>query len=145
MSIPYKIMAIKRPGDPESAPRYYPQLVTLGQTATLDTIAFEMQQSSSLSEGDIKSVLVNFVKAMRRALYDGHSVNIAGFGVFSLSSHSVGSDVKAECNAKNIRSVRINFRPSTSVRPSLSAKNQGDIMTFIDVVKALEEKKTASL
>ena len=141
MSIPYKVIAIKNPNDPQSAPRYYPQLVTLGQTATLDTIAYEMEQSSSLSEGDIKSVLTNFVKAMRRALYNGHSVNIDGFGVFSLTSHSKGSDVKAECSVKDIVGVRINFRTSSKIRPSLVSKNQADIMTFVDVEKAIEEKK----
>lgn len=141
MAIPYKVVAIKNPGDPDSEPRYYPRLITMGQSMTLDTIAYEMKESSSLSAGDIKSVLTNFVFCMRRGLYNGHSVNIAGFGVFSLASHSIGVDSKEKCSAKLIKKVSINFRASSSVRPSLTAKNEGDVMTFVDVEKTLETAK----
>lgn len=143
MAIPYKVIAKKNPGNPESTPKYYPRLVTMGQTASLETIAYDMKEASSLSIGDIKSVLSNFVVAMRRALYNGHSVNIAEFGVFSLTAHCTGSDVKADCNVKNFKSVKINFRASTSVRPDLTSKKVGEVMTFVDVEKVTEENKKA--
>lgn len=140
MAIPFKIVPRTNPFNREAPSKYYPQLITMGQTATIETIAYDMKEASSLSIGDIKSVLANFVVAMRRALYNGHSVNIGGFGVFRLTAHCKGSEKAEECTVKNISDVRINFRSSSSVRPSLKAKNEGDVMSFVDVTKVLEEK-----
>lgn len=139
MAIPYKKVERKNPMDENGVSKYYIRLVTLGQTATLDTIAYEMKEASSLSLGDIKSVLTNFVTAMRRALYNGHSVNIADFGVFSLSARSEGADGPAACTAKNIRSVKINFRASSSVKPNLASKVAGEVMEFVDVEKMAKQ------
>ena len=89
----------------------------MGQSVDLDGIAYIMKDKSSLSLGDIQSVLTNYVEAMRAALFDGKSVNIRDFGVFSLSAHTLGATTKEECTVKNIKSIQINFRPSSSVRP----------------------------
>lgn len=139
MAIPYKRVERKNPLDDTQPSKYYIRLVTLGQTATLDSIAYEMKEASSLSLGDIKSVITNFVTAMRRALYNGHSVNIADFGIFSLSARSEGSDTMAKCSVKNIRSVKINFRASSSVKPNLASKVAGEVMEFVDVEKMTEQ------
>lgn len=69
MSVIYKV--ITRPTDPRvpnSPKRYYPHLITLGQSVNLKYIAQKMQDRSSLSIGDIKSVIQNFVEKieMRR-------------------------------------------------------------------------------
>ena len=56
---------VERPSDPrvENSPKkYYPQLVTLGQSVDLAFIAQKMQDRSSLSIGDIKSTMQNFVE-----------------------------------------------------------------------------------
>lgn len=113
-------------------------MVTLGQSIDLDGIAHIMVEASSLSEGDILSVLKNFVKAMRGSLYNGQSVNIRDFGVFSLSARTVGTETEKDCTTKNIRSVRINFRPSSSVRPNLTATRAGERIEFLDIKAALE-------
>ena len=112
MAVPYKKIARKDPRKTDAIEKFYPQLVTLGQSASLESIAYEMKEKSSLSSGDIKSVLTNFVEAMRTSLYNGQSVNIRDFGVFSLSARTKGVDTEKECTAKNIMAVKINFRPS---------------------------------
>ena len=88
MAVPYKKIARKDPRKTDAIEKFYPQLVTLGQSASLESIAYEMKEKSSLSSGDIKSVLTNFVEAMRTSLYNGQSVNIRDFGVFSLSART---------------------------------------------------------
>ena len=85
MSVIYKV--ITRPTDPRvpnSPKRYYPHLITLGQSVNLKYIAQKMQDRSSLSIGDIKSVIQNFVEKMKEQLLEGKSVNIEGLGVFML-------------------------------------------------------------
>ena len=69
MSVIYKV--ITRPTDPRvpnSPKRYYPHLITLGQSVNLKYIAQKMQDRSSLSVGDIKSVIQNFVEKMKEQL-----------------------------------------------------------------------------
>ena len=118
-----------------------PQLVTMGQSVDLDGIAYIMKDKSSLSLGDIQSVLTNYVEAMRAALFDGKSVNIRDFGVFSLSAHTLGATTKEECTVKNIKSIQINFRPSSSVRPNLTSTRAGEKIEFLDL-DAPKKKKT---
>ncbi len=139
MAVPFKKVGYRKdPKDKDSAVTFHPRLVTMGQTVTLDSIAYEMKEKSSLSYGDIKSVLTNFVETMRTALYNGHSVNIREFGVFSLSARSAGTDDIKDCSAKNIKSVKINFRASSSVKPNLASTRAGDKIEFLDVQAALD-------
>ena len=120
--------------------KYYPQLIVWGKSATLDTLAEQMAYASSLTKGDIKSVLTNFVTEMRRELYNGHSVNIDGFGVFSLSAQSVGTEKKKDCVADNIKAVRINFRASSAIRPNLdpATTRAEDRIDFVDLETQLK-------
>ena len=133
MGVPFKKIARKDPRKADAVAKFYPQLVTLGDNATLDDIAYVMKEKSSLTLGDIQSVLTNFVEAMIATLYNGQSVNIKNFGVFSLSARTAGVlDVK-ECTAKNIKAVKINFRPSSTVRPDIAATRAGQKIDFYDL------------
>lgn len=133
MPVPYKKIKRKDPRNAASVVKYYPQLVTLGNSADLDDVAYLMKEASSLSLGDIKSVLTNFSESMRTLLYSGQSVNIKDFGVFSLGARTFGSEVEKECGVKNIKAVRINFRASNTVKPNLGATRAGERIKFYDV------------
>ena len=141
MAIPFKRMGRKDPRKVDGVVKYHPQLVTQGQSVDLDKLAYTMKEKSSLSLGDIQSVLTNLVEAMRTALFDGKSVNIHDFGVFSLSATTRGVDTKDECTMKNIKTVNINFRPSSSVRPNLTSTRAGEKIEFLDL-DAPKKKKT---
>lgn len=141
MGVPFKKIARKDPRKADAVAKFYPQLVTLGDNATLDDIAYVMKEKSSLTLGDIQSVLTNFVEAMITTLYSGQSVNIKNFGVFSLSARTAGVlDVK-ECTAKNIKAVKINFRPSSTVRPDIAATRAGQKIDFYDLEAKSPERK----
>ena len=142
MAVPFKKVGYRKaPKNKNSEIVFHPRLVTMGQTMTLESIAYEMKEKSSLSLGDIQSVLTNLVEAMRTALFDGKSVNIHDFGVFSLSATTRGVDTKDECTMKNIKTVNINFRPSSSVRPNLTSTRAGEKIEFLDL-DAPKKKKT---
>lgn len=141
MSVTFKKQFRKNPLKPDEAGKYYPYLIVWGNPATLDSIAAEMKDKSSLSEGDIKSVLTNFVSCMRKELYNGHSVNIENFGVFGLSATTEGSEKKADCTASKIKSVRITFRASSNVRPNLAATRAEDKIDFVSLEKMIEESE----
>ena len=78
MGVPFKKIARKDPRKADAVEKFYPQLVTTGPNADLDAVAFKMKEKSSLTLGDIQSVLTNFVEAMREVLYSGQSVSRHG-------------------------------------------------------------------
>lgn len=81
MSVIFK--TVQRPSDPrvENSPKkYYPQLITLGRSVNLKFIAQKIQDRSSLSVGDIKSTIQNFVEKLKEQLLEGKAVNIEGLG-----------------------------------------------------------------
>ena len=127
MAIVFKKALRKNVADQTAAAKYYPQLLTLGQSVGIDKIAYQMKE--------------NFVECMRKNLYNGHSVNIRDFGVFSLSARTEGSETEKDCTAKKIRTVRINFRPSTGVRPDLASTRAEDAMEFVDLQTYLNGQK----
>lgn len=140
MSVTYKRVFRKNPALKDGTGKYHPQLIVWGKSATLDTLAVQMKEASSLTLGDIRSVLTNFVTAMRTELYNGHSVNIEGFGVFSLSATTEGSEKKEDCQADKIKAVRINFRASSAIRPNLDSvtTRQEDRIDFVDLESQLK-------
>ena len=103
MSVIYKV--VTRPTDPRvpnSPKRFYPHLITLGQSVSLKYLAEKMRDRSSLSVGDIKSVIQNFVDKMKEQLLEGKSVNIEGLGVFMLAARSKGADLAKDITAKSV-------------------------------------------
>ena len=82
-------------------------------------------------------------RALIDKLYGGQSVNIKDFGVFSLSARTVGVEKKEDCTAKNIKAVKINFRPSTTIRPDVTATRAGQKIDFYDL-EALVNKDGSS-
>lgn len=143
MPVPYKKMLRKDPRNAAATAKYYPQLVTQGNSADLDEIAYLMKEASSLSLGDIKSVLTNFTECMRTLLYTGQSVRIADFGTFSLGARTTGEENEKDCGVKNIKSVKINFRAATSVKPNLTSTRAGDRIKFFDIKTGVVEDADA--
>lgn len=144
MGVPFKKIPRKDPRKTDAVTKYYPQLVTLGANASLEDMAYVMKEKSSLTLGDIKSVITNFVEALIDKLYSGQSVNIKDFGVFSLSARTVGAETVEECTAKNIKAVKINFRPSTTIRPDVNATRAGQKIDFYDLEALLKKNGSAS-
>ena len=76
-----------------------------------------------------------------RDSYNGRSVNVDGFGVFSLSASTVGSALKKECLPEKIKAVRINFRASSAIRPNLdtATTRAEDRIDFVDLETQLKK------
>ena len=141
MSVIYKV--VTRPTDPRvpnSPKRFYPHLITLGQSVSLKYLAEKMRDRSSLSVGDIKSVIQNFVDKMKEQLLEGKTVNIAGLGVFMLAAKSKGSDKAEDITAKSVDSVRICFQANKELKITKTATRAGeklDLVSLDDYLKGL--------
>ena len=140
MSVIYKV--VTRPSDPRvpnSPKKYYPHLITLGQSVNLIYIAQKMQGYSSLSIGDIKSVIQNFVDKMKEQLLDGKAVIIDGLGVFLLAARSIGADLAIEITAKSVESVRIFFQANKELRITKSATREDEKLDLISLDEYLKK------
>ena len=140
MSVIYKV--ITRPTDPRvpnSPKRYYPHLITLGQSVNLKYIAQKMQDRSSLSVGDIKSVIQNFVEKMKEQLLEGKSINIEGLGVFMLTARSKGAELAKDINAKSVDSVRIFFQANKELRVTKTATRADEKLDLISLDEYLKK------
>ena len=73
MGVPFKKIPRRDPRKEDAVAKFYPQLVTLGDNADLEDVAYVMKEKSSLTLGDIKSVITNFVEALIDKLYGGTS------------------------------------------------------------------------
>lgn len=76
MGVFFKKEEYADPTKKDAAKMFYPRLVTLGQSVGLDVLTYKIRNVSSLSKGDIQSVITNFVETMRESLYAGQSVQL---------------------------------------------------------------------
>ena len=131
---------VERPSDPrveDSPKKYFPQLITLGQSVDLAFIAQKMQDRSI---GDIRSTMQNFVEKLKEQLLEGKTVNIAGLGVFMLSAKSKGEDKTEDVTAKSVESVRICFQANRELKITKTATRAGeklDLVSLDDYLKGL--------
>ena len=113
MPIPYKarkaILANK-----EGKKLYHPQVVIIGN-CSLNDLAKEVAELSSLSTGDVKNTVDNLISVMTRHLQSGERVTLDGLGNFTLSFKSRGNGVENpdDVSPSDAR-LRINFRPATT-------------------------------
>ena len=93
---------------------YHPQVKTTG-VVSLDLLAEEVAELSSLSTGDVKNSIDNLVTVMTRHMQSSESVLIDNLGSFYLSMKSVGKGflTAEEVNANSCR-LKVMFRPCTT-------------------------------
>ena len=93
---------------------YHPQVKTTG-VVSLDMLAEEVAELSSLSTGDVKNSIDNLVTVMTRHMQSSESVLIDNLGSFYLSMKSIGKGFLSaeEVNANSCR-LKVMFRPCTT-------------------------------
>jgi predicted histone-like DNA-binding protein len=143
MGITFKRVLRRNPINKEAAPRFYPAVDRTDRPVNLEDMVVDIKEKSSLTEGDIRSVIVNFVEVMRKYLYNGRVINVKNFGIFYASIRAIGAEKREDCKVSNITGVRIRFRPSSAVRPDMNATEPGQRIEFFDKEK-YDEKKIAA-
>ena len=106
----------------------------------LARIAQDIEALGGMSAEDVEHVGKAIVRQMRQTLTDGNSVRLDGFGIFHTTFKCRATEVAKDCTVKNIKSIQINFRPSSSVRPNLTSTRAGDKIEFLDL-EAPKKKK----
>ncbi|MDR2383240.1 MAG: DNA-binding protein [Prevotellaceae bacterium] len=114
----YRVVKKGNPADPSAPKKKYANAVNAG-TFTIKDITAEIAGRSSLTSGDINSVLYNFTDVTPTFLKLGLSVKLGGLGTLRLVTLSEGVDEDKEFTAANIKGVKIVFTPSVELKKSL--------------------------
>ncbi|EGJ71691.1 DNA-binding protein [Bacteroides coprosuis DSM 18011] len=140
MSIIYRVISLKsNPIEKDSPIKYYPRVMTLRQSANIKFITEKIKEMSSLSRGDIRSVLMNFIEKLKEQLLEGKAVNIEGLGVFNLSLRSQGEVEEKDVNVNSIKGMRICFQASKDLRVSKTSTRAGEKVQFIRLEEYLKK------
>lgn len=119
MAVYYKVVH-KRPGGMAGAnePKYYPA-PTDRRTVDLRYISKLISSRSSLHSADIYSVAEMLLTIIPELLQDGRNVKFGELGTFSLSVKAEGMDDPEKVTSRNVKEVRMNFRPSPLIKRKL--------------------------
>jgi predicted histone-like DNA-binding protein len=85
---------------------------------TTDALARTIEEASSLTVGDVKSVLMALTQIMQSRLADGWRIHLDGLGYFQLTLSCPSVSSSKEIRAESIRVKSIVFRPETDFKNS---------------------------
>ncbi|MDR0716671.1 MAG: HU family DNA-binding protein [Azoarcus sp.] len=99
--------------------KWYLTQVSKGYVNT-DQICQDILELSSLSPGDVKSVLENLNTVIQKRLDAGYSVRLDKLGSFRAGVTSVGADKPEDLSVRNIKQVKLIFTPAPQLKESLA-------------------------
>jgi len=117
MSILIKAVERSNPQNREEK-KFYAAVATRGEI-DLDGLADLASKFSSLSRGDIYSVLLNLLDAIPSELLDGKVVKLGKLGSLYLNLTSEGVATAEEVTGDTVKDVHIVFRPSKEFKDEL--------------------------
>ena len=76
-------------------------------------------KNSYVPKAYMEAAMVAIIEAMENYLLNGHSIELPEFGIFSISCESSVAKTPAEAGLGQLRGLKINFRPSTTLKTKL--------------------------
>ena len=106
----YKKVQVKR------NKKWYPKAAIIGKPITTKEIANRLAALSSLSTGDVISVLDLLGGVMGDYMNQGRTVKLNGIGTFYYTINATGNgvDTEDEVSAKQVKSTRVRFIQETA-------------------------------
>ena len=120
MSVKFKTIARKKPGDATAPEKYYPSLKRAGKT-TLRELAQKGALISTFSNIDMMAAAEVLLTLIPKELAAGNAVDLGDFGVFSLKVTTTGEDAPDKVSAKNITKTTVSFRAGKVIKHELGA------------------------
>lgn len=125
MSVNYKAVPKKNPGNQTAPPKYYAQVVTSGDMS-LRQLAKMISEVATVKTADTMAVLEGLLNVIPMVLADGKIVRLGEFGSFSLQASSEGAPTVPELTSNNITKTTVKFRAGKE---------------FMNVINTIEYKK----
>lgn len=114
----YKLIERANPLNRENK-KWYATPVNDGTISKAD-LSKEIVNVSSLSRGDVSSVIENLIDIIPKYLLMGYSVNLGELGTLRISFSSEGVENVDDFHTSKIDKVKIVFTPSTTLKGQLS-------------------------
>lgn len=114
----YRLIQRQTPGNAKELARWYAVPILSGKT-TQECISEDIAGRSSLTRGDVSSVILNLIDAFPSKLLEGNSIRLDGFGTFRVSFSSTGTDEAEQFNTAMIKKPKIIFTPSVELKKAL--------------------------
>ncbi len=121
MSVEYEVVSRANPQNRDDI-KYYPKILHKG-IIDRDVIEDAIVRETSLSRGDVRSMLTTFRDIIHDHLSQGFKVRLEDIGLLYLRTKSNGDVAAADVNAKNIERVSIGF------------KGDGKLMEMVSKIK----------
>jgi predicted histone-like DNA-binding protein len=100
---------------------------------TLSKLAAQIEETSSLSKGDVVHTVGILTTEIRKVLVCGDRVKIPELGTFFMTLSCKGAETKEELSVRNIEKVNIRFLPDKSlklVNSALSSTRSDNNVSF---------------
>ena len=122
MGIKYKVITTYKPGKGKTGkPISFPK-ITGGMKMNLRDVSKILAERSSLSEGDVYAVVVGLVNLIPEMLMNGYTIKLDGLGSFRLHAKVTPEENPEDVNVRNIKGLRISFRPDNEIKNELHTK-----------------------
>lgn len=137
MAILIKPIQRVNPLDKNAEKKWYITQVTTAQVDET-TVAMDLADETTLNASEAMMAIRQLRKILLRRLLSGESVKLGNWGSFNVSINSTGVEKKDDVNAKNIKSINLNFQPDEQFKADLQKA------TFAWVDKLAEGKTSSS-
>lgn len=119
MSIKYKLIEKAEPGIPGGGiKKWYASIITDGEL-TIDDLTKQIEKFSSLSEADIRGVIIALENVIQQQLTDGKIIRLDKLGSFYPSLSSEGVFQKEDFTVSKIKWAKVNYRPGKRINNAL--------------------------
>ena len=122
MAIQFELYKTPRPKDEEGKETYHARVVNFQHIDT-DYLAKEIQIATSLTEGDVKSVLDSLSHFMGDRLREGESVHLDGIGYFQIKLNS-----KEPITSPKLKANQIKLKANISVKADIKLKKSVSVV-----------------
>ena len=120
MAIQFELYKSPNPKDEEDKELYHARVVNFQHIDT-DYLAKEIQQATSLTEGDVKAVLESLSHFMGSRLREGERVHLDGIGYFQVKLNSLEPITSPKLKANQIKlKANISFKADIKLKKSVS-------------------------
>ena len=120
MAIQFELYKTPSPKDEADKETYHARVVNFQHIDT-DYLARQIQTATSLTEGDVKSVLESLSHFMGERLREGESVHLDGIGYFQIKLNSQEPITSPKLKANQIKlKANISFKADIKLKKSVS-------------------------
>ncbi len=118
--IKYKVSEKGQPGVTGGGVKKFYAQVVYGDEVTVDDLSKEIEKFCSLSEPDVRAVILALENVIQTKLSEGRIVRLERLGSLYPAISSQGEAKAEDVDANSIKSVSVNYRPGVRILAAMN-------------------------